>query len=86
YRYQIGSDIRRKATDVLHTANRAWRDRAHQRRWVEQVVWAIDELKQYLRTAMQIHAFKSFRQFEHIIRQAESLGAQAGGWRRQLHA
>jgi len=84
HRYQIGGDLRRKATDVLHTAIRAWNDRAQQQRWVEQVVWAIDDLKQYLQTAKLIHAFKSFRQFEHIARQAAELGAQAGGWRRRL--
>jgi len=85
HRYQIGGDLRHKATDVLHTAIRAWHDKAHQRRWVQQVVWAIDDLKQYLQTAKLIHAFKSFRQFEHLARQAAELGAQAGGWHRTVN-
>ncbi|GGD45941.1 four helix bundle protein [Pseudoxanthomonas indica] len=86
HRYQIGKNLREHAMTVSHRAGRAWRDRAHQRRWVEQLVWDIDELKQYLQTAKLLQAFRSFRQFEHLARQAEQLGAQAGGWRRQLNS
>jgi hypothetical protein len=84
HRYQIGADLRTQAMQAYRVANRAWRDRAHQRRWVEQLVWAIDELKQYLQTAKLLHAFTSFAQFEELARQAHGLGAQAGGWRRQF--
>ena len=84
HRYCIGQDLRIQARAVLNMAMRAWRDRAHQRRWVEQLVWKLDEFKQELQTAKLLNAFRSFRQFEHLARQAEQLGAQAGGWRRQL--
>ncbi len=84
HRYQIGTELRHQAMTVYRTANRAWRDRAHQRRWVEQLVWQVDELKQYLQTGKLLHAFTSFRQFEYLATQANGLGAQSGGWRRQL--
>jgi hypothetical protein len=84
HRYQIGADLRTQAMSVYRVASRAWRDRAHQRRWVEQLVWAVDELKQYMQTAKLLHAFTSFRQFEELARQAHGLGAQAGGWRKSF--
>ena len=84
HKYQIGSDLRRAAGTVVQLASRAWRDQAHRRRWVGQLVWAVDELKQHMQTAKLIKAFRSFRHFEHLARQAEELGAQVGGWNRQL--
>jgi hypothetical protein len=85
HRYQIGSDLRKQAMTAWGYANKAWRDRARQTVWVEKLKWAVDDLKQYLQTAKLLHAFGSFRQFEAIARLAEQLGAQAGGWHRQLH-
>ena len=79
HKYQIGSDLRRAASTVLQLASRAWRDHAHKRRWLGQLVWAVDELKQHMQTAKLIKAFRSFRHFEHLARQAEELGAQVGG-------
>lgn len=48
HRYMIGSDLRRQMMSVNSTANRAWRDRANQPKWVGQLVWDIDDLKQHL--------------------------------------
>ena len=84
HRHQIGSDLRKQAMTVYKLANRARRDRAHQQRWVMQLVWAVDELRQYMQTAKLLYAFKGFNQFEELARQAHGLGAQAGGWRRQF--
>lgn len=83
-RYHIGADLRRAAMNAYLMAGRAWNDKAHQQRWVKQLVMLVDELKQYLQVAKLLHAFKSFAQFEALIRQAHSLGAQAGGWKRSL--
>ena len=84
HRYQVGTDLRRKAMEVFTSANRAWRDRAEQARLVGALVWVIDELKHFLQVSKLLHAFSSFRQFEMLMRQAEELGAQAGGWKRRL--
>ncbi|WP_223571772.1 four helix bundle protein [Xanthomonas citri] len=83
HRYAIGTDLRKQAMTVYRNANRAWRDRENQARWVRQLVWDIDELKQHLQTAKLLNACSSFRQFEMLARLAEQLGAQAGGWHRQ---
>jgi hypothetical protein len=83
HKYAIGKDLREQAMQVARLCNRAWRERAHQLRWTVQLVWAIDELKLSLQLGSQVHAFKSFNQFEKLIRLAEDLGRQAGGWKRQ---
>ncbi|HVI60092.1 MAG TPA: four helix bundle protein [Luteimonas sp.] len=82
HRYAIGTDLRAKAMQVYDLAQRAWRDRAHQARWVGQLVWAIDELRHRLQAAKLLNATASFRQFEHLARQISELGKQAGGWHR----
>ena len=84
HRYAIGEDLRRKAMAVYSLACRAWRDRRQQRYLVERLVWMVDELKQHMQIAKLLHAFVSFGQFEALARQAHALGAQAGGWRRNI--
>jgi hypothetical protein len=85
HRYAIGADLRAQAMSVYDLANRAWRDRPKQARWVTDLVWAIDELLHRLQVAKLLKATHSFRQFEHLLRLIEALGRQAGGWRKSLH-
>ncbi|GAB0151069.1 four helix bundle protein [Marinobacterium sp. BA1] len=85
HKYTLGSDIRAQAMTVVRLCHRAWRDRSRQSHWVSELIWAIDELKLSLQLGSQLRAFKSFRQFESIIRSAEEVGRCAGGWKRQLH-
>ena len=85
HRYVVGADLRKAAAATYCTANRAWRDQAGRQQWVDRLVWQVDEIKMYLQVAKLVGALASFRQFEHLARQVEGLGAQVGGWRRQLH-
>jgi len=84
HRYQIGGDLRGKAMDAYRLASRAGHDYDQRLQCVQQLRWTIDEIKQHLQIAKLVRAFKSFRQFEALIRQAEDIGRQAGGWRKQL--
>lgn len=79
HRYMIGSDLRRQMMSVNSTANRAWRDRSNQAKWVGELVWGIDDLKQHLQAAKLFQAFRSFRQFEMLIRLAEWEGVHVHG-------
>jgi hypothetical protein len=83
HKYALGQDLRAQAMTVSRLSNRAWRDRARQLHWTDQLVWAIDEVKLSLQLGQSIRAFRSFNQFEQLIRLAEDLGKQAGGWKRQ---
>lgn len=85
HKYTIGTDLRTQAMTVLRLCNRAWRNRSNQLQWVSELVWAIDELKLTIQICSQLHAFKSFKQFELIIRATEDIGRCAGGWKRDLH-
>jgi hypothetical protein len=82
FRHELGADLRRQSAEVSRLCDRAWRDMPRQRYWTDQLVWAIDELKCSLRLGSQLHAFRSFAQFETLIRLAEDLGRQAGAWKR----
>jgi hypothetical protein len=82
FRYELGADLRRQAAEISRLCDRAWRDKSRQLYWTDQLVWAVDELKCSLRLGSQLHAFKSFAQFEVLIRLAEDLGRQAGAWKR----
>ncbi|HJS35399.1 MAG TPA: four helix bundle protein [Pseudoxanthomonas sp.] len=84
HKYAIGKDMRKQARKIVRLCHRAWRDRGQQLKWVDALVWAIDELKLSLQMGSQIKAFKSFAQFEGLIRLGEEIGKQAGGWKRQL--
>jgi hypothetical protein len=81
-RHLLGADLRRQAADVRRLVDRAWRDRANQRQWTQELQWAIDELRITLQLGKDLHAFRSFAQFEALIRLAEDLGRQVGGWLR----
>ena len=83
HKYQTGADLRQQAREVTRLAYRAWRDRKRQLYWTIELCWAIDELRIIMQLGSRLHAFRSFRQFEMLIRLAESLGKQAGGWKRE---
>jgi hypothetical protein len=83
HKYQLGADLRAQAFGIVKLINRAWRDRARQAEWTGKLVWAIDELRVTMQLCSRVQAFRSFRQFEMLIRLVESLGKQAGGWNRQ---
>ena len=83
HRYATGADLRAQAMQVARLVNRAWRDRARLLHWVTELAWAIDELRITVQLGQQLKAFRSFAQFEALIRLVEDLGRQAGGWKRQ---
>jgi hypothetical protein len=81
---ELGKTLRQQSIRVYDLANRACRDREQQARWVEDMVWAVDNLRQILQTCKLLEATQSLRQFEHLVRQIEDVGMQAGGWKRRL--
>jgi hypothetical protein len=83
HRYGLGEELRANARTVARLCNRAWRDRARQLHWTEQLVWAVDELKLSIKIGQELSAFRSFKQFHALILLAEDLGRQAGGWKRE---
>jgi len=85
HKYSTGEDLRREAKEVMKLATRAWREREPARRghWTGELVATVDDLKQTLQVAKLLRAFRSFKHFEYLARQAVELGQQVGGWHRQ---
>ena len=85
HKHSLGVSLRAQAFGVAHLANRAWRQRSLQAERVEQLVWAVDDIKISLQLGSQLRAFASLAQYEALARVARDLGKQVGGWHRQLH-
>jgi hypothetical protein len=80
----LGEDLRDQAMTIVRHCNRAWYDKPRKLHWTGELKWAIDEIKISLRLGQRLRAFRSFAEFETLIRLAEDLGRQAGGWHCQL--
>jgi hypothetical protein len=85
HKYQVGAVLRSQAQEVVRCAQRAWRDRARRREWVQRLVWAVDDLKDTHQLAQDVRAFRSFKQFEALARTLAALGQQCGGWQKEQH-
>jgi hypothetical protein len=85
HRYSFGADLRLRAWNVVRTTNRAFRDAAHRGRWIEELQWTVDELKDTLILGKQLAIFASFNQFEDLARKAAEVGRQVGGWLQHQH-
>lgn len=85
HRYAVGADLRGQAMRVARLAHQAWRDRSRQLQRVHELALAIDDLKLTMQLGNDIHAFRSFREFEALARIVSDLGRQCGGWQKALH-
>ena len=83
HKYAIGAELREQARTVARLANRAWRDQPRRGEFVGRLVFAVDDLKQSIQLGKSVQAFKSFAQFEVLIRLVSDLGRQCGGWQKQ---
>jgi hypothetical protein len=86
HRYALGDELRAQARAVTRWVHRAWRDRGRASRWVEELVWAIDEVKVSVQVGVMLKACSSFGQAEALLRLAADIGRQAQGWLKSLHS
>jgi len=84
HKYAVGGELRAIARTVTRCAHRAWRDQGARADWVGRLVFAVDDLKFTIQLAKDVRAFKSFAQFEALVRIVSDLGRQCGGWQKQL--
>jgi len=80
HKYASGEELRAAARKVARASHRAWR--VHERRGdlISVLVFAVDDLKLEMQVSKRLAAFKSFAQFEALIRLIDDLGRQCGGW------
>ena len=84
HKYSLGQELRQQCRDVVRLCYRAWRARDQQQVLLPALVEGVDDIKLSLQLGSQLRAFRSFDQFEALLRVALDLGRQAGGWRRQV--
>jgi len=84
HKYSLGQELRQQCRDVVRLCYRAWRTRDQQNVLLPALVEGVDEIKLSLQLGSQLRAFRSFAEFEALLRVALDLGRQAGGWRRQV--
>jgi hypothetical protein len=82
-RYSVGEELRTQARAVVRSAKRAWWEKRKQLAHLARLVEAIDNLKIELQLAQQLHAFRSFGEFEAVAKLVGELGRQCGGWRKE---
>ena len=85
HRYVVGQELRKQIMQVTQLANRTWRRPVKRLALIVELVDAVDDLKLTMQLAKDLHAFASFGQFEDLSRKLSGLGAQVGGWHKQLH-
>jgi hypothetical protein len=83
HKYGSGDCLRRQVLAVQRTGLRAWRDKAQQAQWLDRLIHEIDQLKEEMQFAQDVRAFRGLVQFQHLYRQVDEIGRQAGGWRKQ---
>ena len=86
HKYTLGTELRQQSMRAWRLAHRAHFDPAGQARWVENLVWAVDDFKLSLQMAQELGAFRDFRQFEPVALLAVQIGKQCGGWHRQTRS
>ncbi len=80
HKYSVGERMRNQAWDAAVATHRVWRAKRDRGVEMERLVQAVDDLKLGLQLAKEVHAFKSFAQFEALAREVNDLGRQCGGW------
>lgn len=82
HKYTIGTQMREQAMKVWKLCHRVWRDKPNRAEWMNKLVFAVDDFKLSLQLAKQVHAFKSFAQFEALAKEVSNLGSQCGAMKR----
>jgi len=83
-KYSIGTRLSSQAFDVARLCMRAWRDVNRRETWLQDLAYAIDDLKLIVQLAQDRKAFRSFAEYEGTARLVNDLGRQCGGWLKQV--
>ncbi len=84
HKYASGLDLRVAARLVVVAALAVWRDRERKFASLSMLCTTIDGLKLDLQLAKDVDAFRSWNEFEAIVRLVDEVGRQSGGWLKRL--
>jgi hypothetical protein len=85
-KYGVGIKLNQAAEAVVMAIHDMWREREPELKlaFCLTMIRRIDSLTFDLQLAKDLGAFRSFREFEAIIRIVEEVGAQSGGFRKRM--
>ncbi len=80
HRHLSGTEIRAAAFRVVRSALAVWRAKGNQLPLMRALGESIDDLKLHLQLAKDVNAFRSWKEFEALVRLVDEVGRQSGGW------
>ncbi len=86
HKYGAGKELRDVALQLATLSNLAWLEPSRREQHVRELVENVQRLKVLLQLGKRLQVFRSFGQFDQLARQAHGLGAQAGGWWKDLQS
>lgn len=86
HKYTTGVDLRAAAKAVVVAVIRAWRAYDDKPARLRELSEEIDVLKLELKLGKDVDAFKSWKEFEAIVRLVNEVGRQSGGWLNERHS
>lgn len=86
HRYTVGAELRSVVMRIGQVLHRAFSRKNNKHKLVQQLAELIEDLKLQIQIAKELHAFRSFAQFESISVLVVSLGKQVGGWLKHTRA
>ena len=84
HKYSAGAELRATALQLATLASLAWLEPSRRLEHVRGLVEGVQRLKVQLQLGKRLQAFRSLGEFDQLARQAHKLGAQAGGWWKEL--
>jgi hypothetical protein len=86
HRHESGRDLRRAAARVVRRALGVWRAKSLKGKVArgKRLAAAIDSLKLELQLCKDVNAFRSWNEFEAVVRLVDEVGRQSGGWLKRL--
>jgi hypothetical protein len=86
HKYTVGTDLRVAAKAIVVAGIATWRETEDKVARALELRAAIDTLELELQLGKDVGAFGSWNEFEAIVRLRKEVGAQSGGWLKQLRS
>jgi phage anti-repressor protein len=64
--------------------SRAIQHKQNRKRWIESLIYAVDDFKCQIQIAKELEIFKNFKQFELLARYSLALKKQSKSWQQKM--
>ena len=84
HKYALGSQLRKKAMQIYQLVSRVIQHKQNRKRWIESLIYAVDDFKCQIQIAKLLKIFKNFKQFELLARYSLALNKQSKSWQQNM--